>query len=650
MTAPEALDIAALGVEPLQRRRGGYLPLSDYGAIGDCRSMALVGADGSIDWCCLPRFDSPSFFARILDRERGGFWQIAPVDPYGSRQAYSDKTNVLRTIFRTGDGLGIVTDLMPVDEHDVMQHARPHRHPRIVRLVTGLAGAVTFEQTIDARPDYGRSETPLRVEGGRAHGDNPVDGHHYCIGGTIPITGLRQRFTVHAGNTVAFSLTVNRMGKCPSTQEDVETHRNFLRQTQNYWWRWIRACTYDGPYQEHVWRSALALKLVTYGPTGAIVAAPTTSLPEWIGGPRNWDYRFTWLRDASFTLYSLFQLGFADEARDFMHWLTHLSFDKGLKILYDLDGRGAAPEVEIEDLEGYWHSRPVRIGNGAVDQRQIDIYGELLDSALIYVLHGGEVTKQLWHDLTEAVEFAIEAWSLPDASLWEVRGENLQFTYGKAMCWAAVDRGLRIAKQLDLPHDRARWEREKQRIHRAVMTHGYSKRLESFTQAFGSDELDASALRLVQLGFLRPTDRRLRSTIDAIDAALSEGPLVYRYRTDLTDDGLDSPEGSFIICAFWLADALALVGELEQAQRRFERLLQFASPLGLFSEEVHPRNGELLGNYPQAFSHLALISAAVNIERQRNRELRRGVTQAQKRARKREPAARPARRRKGRVR
>ena len=261
-----------------------------------------------------------------------------------------------------------------------------------------------------------------------------------------------------------------------------------------------------------------------------------------------------------------------------MHWLTHLRFQGGLKILYNLDGRSAGEEQELGHLDGYRASRPVRIGNGAEDQLQIDIYGELLDSTWIYVRNGGEVSPTLWEDLREAVEYAIEQWQLPDASLWEVRGQNLQFTYGKAMCWAAVDRGLRIASRLKLPVDRERWERERARIHRAVMRHGFSKRLGSFTQSFDSEALDASALRLVQLGFLRPTDRRLRTTIDAIDAGLAAGPLVYRYRADLTDDGLASPEGSFIICAFWLADALALVGRLEEAQRRFERLLQFASP------------------------------------------------------------------------
>ncbi len=600
-------------------RENGYLPIGDYGIIGDCRSAALVGVDGSIDWCSLPRFDSPSIFGRLLDDKRGGYWQICPVGPYSCRQEYTDKTNILRTIFQCQSGLAQVVDFMPVDDNNVTQHARPHRHPRLVRMVTGLAGRTRFRMRVEARPGYGLMRNPLVAEGERLHGDST--GHHWCLSGTIPIRGTTQEFTVMPGETVAFGLAVSRPGTCIRPLGDIESVRELHRITQQYWWKWIQQCTYSGPYQAHVERSALALKLLTYAPTGAIVAAPTTSLPEWVGGERNWDYRYTWLRDASFTLYALFELGFEKEATDFMEWLSHLTISRGLKILYNLDGKSGGEEKVLPHLEGYRHSAPVRVGNGAEDQLQLDIYGELLDTVFVWGLHGGKISRAFWKELRNIVDFACLRWHERDAGLWEVRGEYRNFTYSKAMCWAAIDRGLRIARHFNLPHDKALWEKNRAEVHAAVLEQGFSRRLESFTQSFGSDELDASALRLVQLGFLPNGDRRLRSTIDAVDAGLSVGPLVFRYKTEETDDGLSSPEGSFIICAFWLADALAITGDLEQSQRRFERLLGFASPLGLFSEEVDPTSGALLGNFPQAFSHLSLISAAVNIERQRNDEL-----------------------------
>ncbi len=600
-------------------RKNGYLPIAGYGIIGDCRSVALVGVDGSIDWCCLPRADSPSLFARILDSRRGGCWELAPRGKFKSWQRYSDQTNILLTIFETKGGRAEITDFMPVDERTINEHARPHDHPRLVRVVTGLAGTVRFRSRVDLRPDFARQEDPLQALGGRLHGD--AAGHHICISGTIPLSGHEQDFEVGPGETVAFGLTVNEPNQCGSGVGGVEEVRASLRQSRDFWWTWANRCSYKGPFQDHVIRSALVLKLMTYAPTGALLAASTTSLPEWIGGSRNWDYRFTWLRDASFTLYAFFQLGYDHEAEAFMEWLVRLALDGKIRNLHTLDGGDSPPELELGHLSGYRDSRPVRLGNAAADQLQLDVYGEVLDCAFIYALRGGQISPQLWTELRHIADLAADRWQESDASIWEVRGENQDFTYSKVMCWVALDRALKIAKRLGLSADTERWEDACRAIHEAVTSRGWSDRLGSFTQAFGSDSLDAAALRLAQVGFLEPGDERLKSTIKAIDRKLSIGPLVRRYDVKQTKDGLTGGEGTFVMCAFWLADALANVGELEEAERRFERLLSFSSPLGLFSEEVDPRTGMLLGNYPQAFSHLALVAAAVNIERERNHAL-----------------------------
>jgi GH15 family glucan-1,4-alpha-glucosidase len=601
------------------RRAGGYLPIGRYGMVGDCRSVALVGVDGSVDWCCLPRFDSPSIFARILDPERGGSWRLAPAVPFRSWQRYAENTNILQTIFETGKGRAEVTDFMPVDGDTVREGARPHDRPRLIRVVTGLAGRVPFRQTVDLRPDYAREADPLAAEDGALHGE--AGGCHLHLGGTIPVDGPEQRFEVGPGETVAFGLTANEPGRCGRGVGGLEDVRATLRSTRQFWWTWASRCTYSGAYQGHVIRSALTLKLMTYAPTGALVAAPTTSLPEWIGGPRNWDYRFTWLRDSSFSLYTLFQLGYREEARDFMGWIARLALGGEVANFYTLDGTPTPPEQELDHLAGYRASRPVRIGNGAADQLQLDVYGEVLDCAYQYASHGGEISEELWRDLSRLADLAARRWSEPDASIWEVRGADQQFTYSKVMCWVALDRALEIARRRDLPADTEGWERARRAIHEAVTGHGWSESLGAFAQAFGGDTLDAAALRMAQVGFLDPGDERLAATIEAVDRCLSDGPMLRRYDVRQTDDGLTGGEGLFVMCAFWLVAGLVHIGRLEEAERRFERLLSFSSPLGLFSEEIDPVSGDLLGNYPQAFSHLALIAAAIDIERERHHVL-----------------------------
>ena len=605
-------------------RVDGYLPIAAYGLIGDCRSAALVGADGSIDWLCLPRFDHPSIFGRIIDARRGGHWQLAPVQPHRVLQHYRDRSNILETIFSTAGGTVVVTDFMPIDEATDSARARVHHEPRVVRLVECLTGAMTMRHQVRPAPDYALGREHFAAEGNLFHGDSAA--LHICLQSTVPLAAATVRWRMRAGDVIALGLRSDRRGRCVtgSVAWTVDRARRLMRETQEYWWGWIDRCDYDGPFQEPVVRSALALKLMTYSPTGAMVAAPTTSLPEQLGGERNWDYRFTWLRDASFTLYAFFQVGMTAEAHAFFDWLMRIGLGRrghDVANLYTLDGEPRADERELAHLSGYRDSSPVRIGNAAIHQLQLDVYGELLDSAYLYARFGGVISAALWRELRSIVELAIDRWQLPDSSIWEPRGEDQHYTYSKMMCWVAVDRGLRLAQRFGLPCNVERWREARRVIHRAVVTRGYAEGLHSFTQTLDGTALDAALLRMTQVRFLTDRDPRLRSTIEAVADGLGSGVLVRRYAVEESDDGLAGGEGAFLLCSFWLADALAHVGELEKAQRWFEKLLAFASPLGLYSEEAGLRNGELLGNFPQAFTHLALIGAAVNIERARHRTL-----------------------------
>ena len=605
-------------------RIDGYLPIAAYGLIGDCRSAALVGSDASIDWLCLPRFDDPSLFGRILDARRGGFWQLVADGDHRCMQRYRDRTNLMETVFTTASGMAVVTDFMPVDDETVEHHARPHREPRVVRVIECLTGSVTMVQRFKPAPDYASTRVQFTSDGWRMHANTAA--LHVCLQSTAPMKGPTTRWRMRAGDTIALALRTDRRGTCTSRGHlwSVDHARDLVRITQEFWWRWLNRFDYDGPYQPPVVRSALALKLMTYAPTGAIVAAPTTSLPEAIGGQRNWDYRFTWLRDASFTLYAFFQVGMVDEARAFFDWLMRIGLGRGgrdVDNLYTLDGDARADEQEVRTLGGYRGSAPVRIGNAAIHQLQLDVYGELLDSAYLYARFGGAIGRGLWRELRAVVDLAIDRWQLPDASIWEPRAGNRDYTYSKVMCWVAVDRGLRLAERFNLPCDAVRWRAARRDIHRAVTARGFSKRLNSFTQALDGDQLDAALLRLAQVRFVPPDDPRLLGTIDAIAEKLGTGALVRRYDVDESADGLPGDEGAFLLCSFWLADALAHVGRQEEAQRCFERLLAFASPLLLYGEEADTETGAALGNFPQAFTHLALIGAAVNIERARHRTI-----------------------------
>ena len=605
-------------------RTDGYLPINGYGLIGDCRSAALVGSDGSIDWLCLPRFDDPPVFARLLDAKRGGFWQIKPAgEDYKVSQVYRDRTNILRTTFNTPTGVLNVVDFMPVRESNVRSPAKPHNVPRLVRIVECLAGEVTVENHIDMTRDYGRRHIRLTGTGTELHGDDRK--MHICIQSTSEQVGRgKNRFKLSVGESVAFGLRCSTAGRCRPGPWSLRRATTLHKQTREYWWGWVGGVRYDGPYEQHVWRSALASKLMTYAPSGAIVAAPTTSLPELIGSYHNYDYRFTWLRDAAFTLYAFFQLGLTDEANSFFNWLTTLGLGDAktpLLNLYSVDGRGDVNETEITNIDGYRGSRPVRVGNAAVDQVQLDVYGEVMDSAYLFARFGGKISKALWTEWSRIVDLACKRWREADSSIWEIRGTPQQFTYSKLMCWVAVDRGLRIADRFNLPHPEKEWKSARRAIHRAVTTEGWSGKRRAFTQTLGGDALDAAVLRMSQVRFLDDRDPRIHSTVNAIRKDLGDGVLVRRYRRAPNDRGVKRYEGSFLMCSFWLVDALAHMGEVDEAERTFEKLVSFGSPLGLFAEETDPVNGEALGNFPQAFTHLSLVGAAVNIERARHRTL-----------------------------
>ena len=608
MTRPERID--------------GYLPIGDYGLIGDCRSAALVGMDGSIDWMCLPRFDDASIFARILDDERGGYWQIAPATPYRVTHAYRDRTNLLQRSFVCDGGRLLCVDFMPVEEETMRRDAVPHHEPRLIRMVECVGGEVVVDCDLMPAPDYARARFDGSISHGRFHAD--VGDLHICFRSSRPIDGPLTRLHLRVGEMVAFSVSTDDRGQCRGPDLTTDSARAMLRASREFWWRWVHGMHYLGPYQQPVWRSALALKLMTYSPTGAIIAAPTTSLPESIGMARNWDYRFTWLRDAAFTLFAFFQLGLTDEAEAFFEWLRRTGIGGGgrrVDNLYTLDGARSTVEVTLDHLAGYRGSHPVRIGNGAAQQLQTDIFGEVMDSAYLYARFGGRISQDLWRDLRGIVELAIDLWQRADSSIWEPRGPEQHYTYSTMMCWVAVDRGLRLAERYALPHDSARWRSARRAIHRRVVAEGWSEQRQAFTQTLGGDTLDAAMLRLSQVRFLRDHDPRVTSTIETIARELLDGELIRRYRVDETDDGMEGDEGGFLMCSFWLVDAWAHAGRLDEAQRYFEHVISFASPLGLFSEEADSRTGELLGNYPQAFTHLALVGAAVNIERARNRRL-----------------------------
>jgi GH15 family glucan-1,4-alpha-glucosidase len=596
----------------------GYLPIADHGIIGDLHTVALVGANGTIDWYCCPAFDSPSVFAAILDKDKGGHYRIAPLeDDWTSKQLYFPDTNVLITRFFTPGGVGELQAFMPI----ARTGEERHRH-RLIRRVVAVRGSVRFRVELQPRFNYGRdSHETLQHEHGVV-----FDSPSLCLAlqATTPIAsddhGVHSEFTLHAGESVTFVLEQVERGYIPRRYEEEETREAYER-TIDYWRLWLSKSRYRGRWREMVHRSALTLKLLTYQPTGAIVAAPTTSLPERIGGGRNWDYRYTWIRDAAFSLYGLLRLGFTEEAGAFMDWLT-ARFREGtdttgdpLQTMYGIDGRRELPEETLDHFEGYRGSRPVRIGNAASKQLQLDIYGELVDSVYLYNKYGRPIYHEAWMDLTRIVEWVSENWDQADEGIWETRGGRKDFTFSRLMCWVAIERAVRMARQRGLPANLVGWMKHRDDIYLQIMDRGWSESRGAFVQHYDADILDASLLLMPLVKFISPTDPRWLMTLDAITDELVSDSLVHRYDPREFEDGLEEEEGTFSICSFWYVEALARAGRVDEARLAFEKMLTYANHLGLYSEEI-ARTGELLGNFPQAFTHLALISAAFNLDRE----------------------------------
>ncbi len=593
-----------------------YLPIAEHGVIGDLHTVALVGTDGTIDWYCLPRFDSPSVFASILDAGKGGYYRITPTVPERvAKQLYFPDTNVLITRFMAPDGVVEVEDFMPI-------HRDPNQRRRLIRRVVAVRGEMRLQMECMPRFDYGREEHEVELVEHGVLFSSP--GLTLALSTQTPLErrgfGVVAEFTVRVGDSATFSLEQADAGVLPPALSRAEAAELFER-TVRYWRGWLSHSRYQGRWREMVDRSALTLKLLTYRPTGAIVAAPTTSLPELLGGERNWDYRYTWIRDAAFSLYGLLRLGFTEEAEAFSGWLTERfrecrADETGpLQIMYGIDGRSDLEEEVLGHLEGYRGSAPVRIGNGAANQLQLDIYGELVDSVYLFNKYGRPIYHEGWEALQRIVDWVCENWDRPDEGIWEVRGGQHDFVYSRLMCWVAIERAIRVARQRGLPADLVRWLQARDAVYAQIMERGWNEKRGAFVQHYETDHLDASLLLMPLVKFIAPTDPRWLSTLDAISDELVSDSLVYRYNVDASPDGLRGEEGTFSMCSFWYVEALTRAGRLDDARLAFEKMLTYANHLGHYSEEIGP-SGEQLGNFPQAFTHLALISAAFNLDRE----------------------------------
>ena len=596
-----------------------YHPIENYGVIGNLQTVALIGMDGSIDFLCFPYFDSPSIFASLLDSERGGRFILSPTFQHRRpKQMYLSNSNILLTRFLSPDGVVEVCDFMPISLESGRDQVEPVH--QLIRRAKCVRGEVKFQMAFDPRLDYGRVKQQVKLLSEKEALFIPDCGERSIspirLRAEVPLV-IRQgrvesEFVLSAGQSALFILEGDE-----DAPHAIDPHRvsEEFKATLNFWQSWIAQSTYRGRWREIVDRSALVLKLLVSQRHGSIVAAPTFGLPEVIGAGRNWDYRYTWIRDASFTLYALSRLGFHSESKAFMQWLAarcrDLRPNEPLQIMYGTDGRRDLTEVELSHWEGYRGSSPVRIGNGAHDQVQLDIYGELLDAVYLYNKYGEPISHDLWSQLSRLIEWMCQNWDQPDEGIWEVRGGKQPLFYSRLMCWVAVDRALRLAEKRSFPAPMARWLGVRDAIYHQMHTEFWSEELQSFVQTKNGKTLDAACLLAPLVRFISPTDPRWLSTLRAIEQGLVDDSLVYRYRTE---DGLTGTEGTFCMCSFWLIECLARSGQVKRARFLLEKTLGYANHLGLFAEELSP-SGEHLGNFPQAFTHLALISAAFELNR-----------------------------------
>lgn len=603
-----------------------YQPIENYGIIGDLNTVALVGLNGSIDFFCVPYFDSPTLFASILDSEKGGHFRIAPYrDNSKRKQMYFPDTNVLLTRFLETHGVGEIVDFMPVET--------VHVRNELIRVVTCVHGSLEFEMECRPRFDYARSRHRIQVESDYAvifhNTDNPHD--RVRLLSSVPMAvrddDVSARFSLRTSEKAYFMLEYITDQPPVSSGDLPAFSEKRLFETINYWKQWVSQSTYKGRWMEMVHRSALVLKLLISNKYGSIIAAPTFGLPEEIGGIRNWDYRYTWIRDASFTVYALLKLGYEREAREFMKWVEQQCNDIGkagrLSLMYGLDGRIDLFEKELPHLEGYRGSRPVRIGNAAYNQVQLDIYGELLDAVYLYDKHADHISYDFWVDISRQVDWVCEHWRQEDQGIWEVRGGKREFLYSRMMCWVAIDRAMKIATRNSFPLP-ARWCKERDTIFHNIHTEFWNENLQCFVQFKGAETVDAATLLMPIIRFIGPKDPRWLSTLQEIERRLVSDFLVFRYRPNQELEGLKGAEGTFSMCTFWYAECLARAGQLNKARLNFEKMLGYANHLGLYAEQLGLR-GEHLGNFPQAFTHLGLITAALSLDQQfkdtRNKEL-----------------------------
>ncbi|MEU1479096.1 glycoside hydrolase family 15 protein [Streptomyces sp. NPDC005760] len=604
----------------------GYPLIENHGLIGDLQTAALVTTEGTVDWFCSPRFDSPSVFGALLDKEKGGYCTIQPTHgTHSTKQLYLPGTAVLVTRFMTEAGAGEVVDFMPVTG------TRFTHRDRLVRLVRCVRGSMTFQIEIAPRFDYGRRKHELHLT---QHGAvfAPEDGTNL----TVHLIrdpdderladvlkdqdgDLHLPLTLQAGQQRGLVLEMGADGPPAEVRQDA--YERLFDETVAFWRSWLAQSRYRGRWREMVERSAITLKLMTYAPTGALVAAPTAALPEELGGVRNWDYRFTWIRDASFSVYALLGLGFTEEARAFTAWLSDRVKEQAgsggttgpLNIMYKVDGSSDLEEQTLGHWEGYAGSGPVRIGNGAATQLQLDIYGEALDSIYFAHQHGLQVGYEGWTSMRANLDWLADNWDQAEEGIWETRGGKQNFTYGRVMSWVAFDRALRLAAAKGWPSAAGRWETERDAVYEQVMAKGWNEQRQAFVQQYGSDVLDSSLLRMGTVGFLNAEDPIWGTTLDAMERELVSDSLVYRYNPEASPDGLHGTEGTFSLCTFMYVDALVRAGRTDQARLVFEKMLGYANHLGLYSEEID-LTGRQLGNFPQAFTHLALIDATLTLD------------------------------------